>query len=415
MIRSALFCLGIGVLSLLTGCSEKEPDMGEKFEVTPYAPVAVAKTEGKKIYVHLMPWFENKESNNGNWGWHWTMANRNPNTIVDAATGKRQIASHFYPLIGPYASSDKAVIEYQLLLMKYAGIDGVLIDWYGSFDVNDYGPNLKNTNAFVDMVGKAGLKYAIVYEDYTVEQVVAKGKSASKVSAAQADMTYMNTRYFNDNAYIRIDGQPLLLTFGPRTLQSSSEWTNVFSVLATKPKFFTLWNESGDAGANAAGEYAWVYQNDVSHLEFLDNFYDKTFSGIKIGSVYPGFKDFYEEGGGGESYFLIDHNGTETFETTLDKALESDVDYIQLATWNDYGEGTMIEPTMEFGYDFLKILQTKLGTTRTQDDFDLAVRLYDLRKKTKDSTLKQKKLDQAFYYIVSGQTDKAVALMDELE
>ncbi len=58
---------------------------------------------------------------------------------------KDKLLRDFYPLIGPYASSDKAVIEYQLLLMKYAGIDGVLIDWYGSFDVNDYGPNLKNT------------------------------------------------------------------------------------------------------------------------------------------------------------------------------------------------------------------------------------------------------------------------------
>ena len=50
--------------------------------------------------------------------------NRNPN-IVDA-TGKRQIASHYYPKIGPYASSDPDVIEYHLLLMKYAGVDGVL-------------------------------------------------------------------------------------------------------------------------------------------------------------------------------------------------------------------------------------------------------------------------------------------------
>ncbi len=103
-----------------------------------------------------------------------------------------------------------------------------------------------------------------------------------------------------------------------------------------------------------------------------------------------------------KSYFVIEHEGTATFETTLDKAFDSDVDYIQLATWNDYGEGTMIEPTMEFGYDFLKMLQSKLGTTRTQADFDIAVRLYDLRKKTKESVLKQKKLDQAFYYIVSG-------------
>ncbi len=30
-------------------------------------------------------------------------------------------------------------------------------------------------------------------------------------------------------------------------------------------------------------------------------------------------------------------------------------------TWNDYGEGTMIEPTKEFGYGFLNTLQKREG------------------------------------------------------
>jgi hypothetical protein len=413
--RRVLVLLSISVLGLVSGCGKDELDKGETFTVTPHDPLPIEKTEEAKVYVHLMPWFETKETNNGNWGWHWTMANRNPNTIVDAGTGKRQIASHFYPLIGPYASGDKAVIEYQLLLMKFSGIDGVLIDWYGTVNLFDYAANLKNANAFVEMVEKVGLQYAIVYEDNTINVAFDQNKISNKIAAAQADMSYMGSRYFNQSEYIKIGGQPLLLTFGPQTFESSSEWTNVFSVLATKPKFFTLWGESGEAGTNASGEYAWVYQNDDSHLTFLDNFYSKSFSGLKMGSAYPGFKDFYEEGGGGNRYFIIDHNGTETFETTLDKALESNVDYIQLVTWNDYGEGTMIEPTLEFGYDFLNMLQTKLGTSLTQEDLDLVVRLYDLRKKTKDSNLKQKQLDQAFYYIVSLQADKAIELMDTLE
>lgn len=416
MVKRFLWFVSVGVLATLSGCDKKdELDKGETFVVTAYDPVAVEKTVDKKIYVHLMPWFETKETNNGNWGWHWTMANKNPNTIVDASTGKRQIASHFYPLIGPYASSDKAVIEYQLLMMKFSGIDGVLIDWYGTIDLYDYPANLKNVNAFVELVEKVGLEYALVYEDQTINAAFNASKISNKVTAAQADMSYMSTRYFNQSEYIKISGQPLLMTFGPQTFQSAAEWTNIFSVLATKPKFLTLWNESSEAGANAAGEYSWVYQNDVPHTTHLDNFYNKVFSGIKMGSVYPGFKDFYEEGGAGDGYFLIEHNGTETFESTLEKALDSDVNYIQLVTWNDYGEGTMIEPTMEFGYDFLNILQASLGTSLSQDDLDLVVRLYDLRKKNKDSNLKQKKLDQVFYYIVSMQTEKAIELMDTLE
>ena len=77
-------------------------------------PPAVTKTNPMKVYMHYMPWFDAPAPGGTNWGLHWKMGTRNPN-IVDA-TGKRQIASHFYPKIGPYESSDPDVIEYHMLL-----------------------------------------------------------------------------------------------------------------------------------------------------------------------------------------------------------------------------------------------------------------------------------------------------------
>ena len=75
-----------------------------------------------------MAWFETPDTlGPGTWGWHWTMENRDPE-YVNAAS-HRQIASHYYPRIGPYASRDRAVIEWQLRLMRLAGISGILIDW----------------------------------------------------------------------------------------------------------------------------------------------------------------------------------------------------------------------------------------------------------------------------------------------
>lgn len=418
MIRIKISTLVLSLLMITLGCGKDgespDPNPNPPFQLTPIDPEPVVKTEDAKIYVHVMPWFETPETNNGNWGSHWKMANKNPNVIVDAVTGKRQIASHYYPLIGPYASSDKDVIEYQLLLMKLSGIDGVLIDWYGTIELYDYPANLKNVDAFVSLIGKTGLEYAIVYEDQTIKAALDAGKITDGKAAARLDMSYMQSTYFGSDNYIKISSQPLLLTFGPQYFQSAASWTDVFSVLSTKPKFFTLWNESGEAGTNAGGEYSWVYQNATPHLEHLDNFYNKSFSGLKIGSAYPGFNDFYQEGGWGDGYFVIDHSSTETFETTLDKALDH-VDYVQLVTWNDYGEGTMIEPTLEFGYDFLTTLQTTLGVALDEDDLKLVDRLYKLRKENVTSSKNQKKLDQVFYYVVSLQLDKAVTLMDEVD
>src|SRR5690606_20911368 len=76
----------------------------------------VQKTNSMGLWAHYMPWFEDKASSGtGNWGMHWTMANRNPDLLN--ADGKRQIAAHYYPLIGPYASNDRDVLEYHFLLM----------------------------------------------------------------------------------------------------------------------------------------------------------------------------------------------------------------------------------------------------------------------------------------------------------
>jgi hypothetical protein len=84
-------------------------------------------------------------------------------------------------------------------------------------------------------------------------------------------------------------------------------------------------------------------------------------------------------------------------------------------TWNDYGEGTMLEPTVEFGYGLLNLLQTELGTTTKQPELDLVARLYALRNKYEDDDAKQKRLNQVFYYLVALKFTEAAALMDEVD
>ena len=60
---------------------------------------------------------------------------------------------------------------------------------------------------------------------------------------------------------------------------------------------------------------------------------------------------------------------------------------IQLVTWNDYGEGTMFEPTHEHGYRSLEIVQEarrKEGGGKfpfSLEDLRLPARLYAFRKK----------------------------------
>ncbi|WP_445748954.1 glycoside hydrolase family 71/99-like protein [Polaribacter sp.] len=396
--------LALLLLNVFSSCEKDELKVIE-YPINTFNPVPVTKTHDQTVFMHYVPWFETKESNSGTWGPHWTMANQNPD-IIDA-NGNRQIASHFYPLIGPYHSGDKSVIEYHLLLMKYAGIDGVLIDWYGSFDVNDYKINLENSNALIEMIAKVGLKFAIVYEDRTLEPVVNSGLAGSVESAARIDMQYMQNNYFNLPTYYRIDGKPLLLVFGPDRLKSEQEWTNVFSSLNPKPVFLPLAELSSTVGNAKSGEFAWIFDGEQSKE---DTWYQNIGNlEIPMGSAYPGFHDFYKEGGYGDSFFFIDHNNGVTLDNKLQQVKNANLDLVQLVTWNDYGEGTVLEPTQEFGFSFLeKIRNFNEVNSGSNQIFQNIFDLYTKRVENPNDLKFQSQLDQAFYYFVSMQTDKAI-------
>lgn len=389
--------LGLGALCLAAS-----------FHPATYAQEAqpVPKSTSNKVYAHLMPWFEAKE-HSGYWGIHWTMANKNPDNID--GSGKREIAAHYYPMIGPYASGDRDVVEYQLLTMKLAGIDGVLIDWPGTTNAMDYVRNRENAEAFIDMVDDVGMEFAVVYEDHNL--ILAD--VGDKLGQARNDMNYLRDNYFNRNEYTKVNGHPLMLVFGPQTFQSPAEWDNVFSVLPNKPHFLTLWYENGEAGANSSGEYAWIYQDDVPYYDHLSNFYQYADAGggTKMGAAAPGFHSFYQEGGWGSNAFHVPHNGLDTFTKTLDLALSNNAQHIQLATWNDYGEGTMIEPTREFGYGFLTTLQQRLGVPLNQGALELVHELFVQRKQHKGNAGEQARLDKAFRQLRALQIDEARATL----
>lgn len=373
---------------------------------TVYNPAPVQKIINNKVYAHLMPWFESKEFS-GSWGIHWTMANKNPD-IVDAS-GRRQISAHYYPLIGPYASGDPDLVEYQLLLMKLSGVDSVLIDWPGTTNAFDYVRNRQNAEAVINKIKQVGLEFSIVYEDHNLTLA----NVGDKLGQARNDMAYLRDNYFNRSEYTRVNNRPLMLVFGPQTFQNANDWTNVFSVLPTKPYFLTLWYERGEAGNSASGEYAWVYQDSTPYLDHLSNFYQyATNYGLKMGAACPGFNAFYAQGGWGSNPFVINHNGLSTFQRSLDMAIENNIQHIQLATWNDYGEGTMIEPTREFGYGFLTYLQQRLGINFSQAELELVHTLYQQRKQHKGNATEQARLDQVFYYLVSLQITAARDLLN---
>jgi hypothetical protein len=300
---------------------------------------AIEKTDPRKIYVHHMPWFETP-------GFHWDMVGR-----------------HYNPQIGPYHSGDYAVIEYQLLLMKYAGIDGLIIDWPGRSTMHqDLPANAENTDQVVEQTAKFGLEFAVCFED----------QYATDTNNAISSMQWARDHYFNRPNHIKVSGRPALFVFGPQRI-ATGDWPAVLAATGADPMFYTLWYNDKAGGARD-GTYAWIYSDG---LEGVRNYYKRNDQGSKVPVLYPGFHAAYPDGapGWGVGY---DVEG-DTF-TALWNASKGVGEMVQIATWNDYTEGTMIEPTNEFGYRYLTKLQQLLGVSYGQAELEIVRLLFDRRR-----------------------------------
>src|SRR5205814_5220842 len=117
---------------------------------------------------------------------------------------------------------------------------------------------------------------------------------------------------------------------------------------------------------------------------------------------------------------LADSNGT-TFQKTLTQAATNASSIVQIVTWNDYGEGTIVEPTQEYGYRDLGMIQDfrrqyfDSGFAAHTNDLTLAARLYNLRRQFSSNSIISAELNRVFSNVVSGNLTVASQQLTGIE
>jgi hypothetical protein len=363
---------------------------------------AAGRAAPKSVMVHYMPWFVSQPFS-GSWGYHWTMNYFNPN-VTNPTNGEQEIASWYYPLIGPYDSADPEVLEYHVLLMKLGGIDGTIVDWYGMDNVYDYAINNQRTLDLFNYTRMAGLKFSLCYEDATIQNEINGGflTASNAISHAQQTMLYAQSNFFMDPSFLRQGTAPVLLDFGPQYFYAGSAWVSNFSVLnaTNQPAFFTEDNRLSPAGIGAfdwppmylsvtnAQSPSEPVLSESALSNYLASFNQKA-SGWPafVSSAFPRFHDIYAQAGVSASYGCLDDQNGGTFLQTLTLAMTNASSVVQVVTWNDFGEGTIVEPTVQYGYRDLGVLQNfrrqyiDASFPFQTNDLLLPRRLYNLRKK----------------------------------
>jgi len=371
----------------LWSCTVRRPSAPAEEAAPPPAPLP--DLTGKILMAHYMPWYETPEVR-GAWGRHWTGHQREHNPDQSGENGLPDIWSHYHPLIGLYDSADPAALECQLLQMKLAGIAGVIVDWYGIGQADDLPSIHQATMAVFEAARRYGMRFAVCYEDRTIELLIQRGQlQPEQVNDHLAQtLQWMQTEWFTRPQYLQYQGGPLLLNFGPMYVREPGPWAAAFEPLSPRPSFYALHHLWRQAGAD--GGFTWIHfepWEDPHHeptilrrIEEVFSYFSKNPDEVIV-SAYPGYHDVYAP-----DSRRLDHRDGKTLQECLQVGMAGPWPLIQLVTWNDYGEGTMIEPTYEFGYTFLEIVQQAKRQEQgeafafTPGDLRLPARLYALRK-----------------------------------
>jgi hypothetical protein len=326
------------------------------------AGVADASPRTKKVFVHYMAWFSTPKQ--------WNLKGHDSTKLN--AQGLPDIAAVHHPVIGAYDQGDDAVIGYHLLLQKAAGFDGAIINWYGQNAKDD-----QVTAAMFKKAAEMGLDFSFQlmpdagpYENLPADE---------RVRRLASDLNYILAKYGQDPRYQRANGIPAIYFFpkpapdrpGEQVI-TPQDWARVRQ-LVNRPFDLVMENEPTTYGSQVQGAYGWVHPKagdptsyNPEYLRWLYQQYGndlaKDPNAIRLGATYAGFDDR------GVWAWTNDPNAKRVMErgATLQRTWDelnaynqahpaTPIAWVQATTWNDWNEGTELEPSVELGDTALKV------------------------------------------------------------
>lgn len=354
---------GFIVLSVLLSCSPaKKPET---------ASPGPWNLEGPPPYfvAHYMPWFEVQKSAADpavSWThWKWEDAHVKHDPEKRLPDGRRDIAAVDYPLIGVYNSWDRAVMAYHLKTAKAAGIAALLVIWYGPGSPED-----SRISDLLDEAEKAGMRVALCYEEKINFPPYRYPQQREEVlENAWADLQYVVDRYGSHPAYLKRKGAPFIAQFngwgtgrqGPNYL-TSSEWRQILPSLHPRPVYCRQ-NLQDEYHPPIDAAYLW-WAPEEDQKAFIARAQDLVGKGkleFYMTMACPGFDDSGVYGWG-KGIRKTPRENLKVFEKTFKDGLNGSPELVQLVTWNDFNEGSNLEPTMQDGFRYLEALATWIET-----------------------------------------------------
>jgi PKD domain len=245
-----------------------------------------------------------------------------------------------------YQSDDPAEVHQQVEDMISRGIQGAIIDWYGSSSTT-----VNNATMLIqhEAEAHAGQFEFAVMEDGGALFDSAVSNHCDVTDQLLTDLNYIATQFETSSAYSHINGRPVVFFFGVDTYYI--DWNRVVANAPNHP--LLLFRGTGGLQGNIAdGGFQWVDLNLKdpfdTELAAQDQFYSAAVANpdrVSFGSAYKGFNDTLAAW---STDRFIHPSCGQTWQATFSEiskfyAADHQLLALQLVTWNDYEEGTAIE------------------------------------------------------------------------
>gem|GEM_PF-1488340 len=251
-----------------------------------------------------------------------------------------------------YTSNDATQVDKTINDLVARGLDGAIIDWYGpnsSDGIDGFTQKLRdNTAPRCSKPQSCPLLFALMEDQGSFKGSCGTTNQQCIQNKIISDFDYMNTSYFGSNSYFKISGRPAVFFFIDQSQFSidwTSVWNNVQAHLSAYPQgqpyngvpVLIYENSGGFSHIGSNGAFAWVGDSNY----YTDFYKVGASSGQYVfGSAFKGFDGTYASWHPG-AFFT--QNCGQNWLNTIKQASQSNAPFIQLATWNDYEEGTELE------------------------------------------------------------------------
>jgi glycoprotein endo-alpha-1,2-mannosidase len=264
-------------------------------------PAAGGSSRGRpRVAIFYYPWYGNM-AHDGRWI-HWNQNGHQP---------PADLASQYYPARGAYSSGDPRVVAAQMGEIAGTGIGEIIVSWWGRGSEED-----QRLPLVIRAATKRRLEVAIHLEPY----------DNRTLDSVTSDITYLQGLGIRD-----------IFVYDPFTLPDAG-WMALNSQL----KGVRLFAATGWVRRAAKDGFTGVYTYDVADYRGFNAFCAaaRQMSLLCAPSVGPGF-DARRAGG---SAYVRPRRGGATYDGLWHAAIGAHPDLVTITSYNEWHEGTQIEP-----------------------------------------------------------------------